>query len=97
MILTAEEKKRFQRAVASGELSKLIEPWEPWWLKPSARTISLSREGTQLVQPLSNEETLTSTRHGPESDPAQDIPPGRLALKRHYHPSTSSAQPSHLR
>ncbi|XP_058203687.1 uncharacterized protein LOC131317965 [Rhododendron vialii] len=74
--LTAEEKKRFQRAVASGELSKLIEPWEPWWLKPSARTISLSREGTQLVQPLSNEETVTSTQHGPESDPTHDIPPG---------------------
>ncbi|KAG5563525.1 hypothetical protein RHGRI_006083 [Rhododendron griersonianum] len=74
--LSAEEKKRFQRAVASGELSKLIEPWEPWWLKPSARTISLSREGTQLIQPLSNEETVTSAQHGPESDPAHDIPPG---------------------
>ncbi|KAI8533617.1 hypothetical protein RHMOL_Rhmol10G0023400 [Rhododendron molle] len=61
-----------QRAVASGELSKLIEPWEPLWLKPSARTISLSREGTQLVQSFSK----TSTRHGLESDPAQDIPPG---------------------
>jgi hypothetical protein len=29
--LSAEEKKRFQRAVASGELSKLIEAWDPWW------------------------------------------------------------------
>lgn len=38
--------------MASGELSKLIELWDPWWLKPSARTISLSREGTQLIQPL---------------------------------------------
>ncbi|KAH7839199.1 hypothetical protein Vadar_001005 [Vaccinium darrowii] len=74
--LSAEEKKRFRRAVASGELSRLIEPWEPWWLKPSARKISLSREGTQLVQPLSNEELVTSPQHGPESDPAQDIPPG---------------------
>lgn len=74
--MSAEEKKRFQRAVASGELSKLIEPWEPWWLKLSARTISLSREGAQLVQPLSNEETVTATQHGLESDPAHDIPPG---------------------
>ncbi|XWS61555.1 hypothetical protein CRYUN_Cryun07bG0135300 [Craigia yunnanensis] len=37
--LSLEEKKRFQRAVASGELSKMIEPWDPWWLKPVARTI----------------------------------------------------------
>ncbi|KAG5549963.1 hypothetical protein RHGRI_015054 [Rhododendron griersonianum] len=65
--LTAEEKKRFQRAVASGELSKLIEPWEPWWLKPCARKISLSREGTQLVQPLPDEETMQ------KEPPAQDF------------------------
>lgn len=51
-----EEKKRFQRAIASGELSKMLKPWDPWWLKPSARNISLSKEGTQLVQPLTNEE-----------------------------------------
>ncbi|GMP96764.1 hypothetical protein CsSME_00045265 [Camellia sinensis var. sinensis] len=63
--LSAEEKKHFQRAVASGELSKLIEPWEPWWLKPSARTISLSREGTRLVQPLAKQETLSSTEPSP--------------------------------
>ncbi|PRQ16429.1 hypothetical protein RchiOBHm_Chr7g0184131 [Rosa chinensis] len=50
--LSAEEKKLFQRAVASGELSKTIKPWDPWWLKPSARTISFSKEGTQLIQPL---------------------------------------------
>ncbi|PWA60227.1 HIT-type Zinc finger family protein [Artemisia annua] len=54
--LSTKEKKHFQRAIASGELSKLIEPWEPWWFKPSARTISLSPEGTQLVQPITNEE-----------------------------------------
>ncbi|XP_024986926.1 zinc finger HIT domain-containing protein 2 isoform X2 [Cynara cardunculus var. scolymus] len=67
--LSSEEKKHFQRAVASGELSKLIEPWEPWWLKPSARTISLSREGTQRVQPITKQE--------PDSSPhAHEVPPG---------------------
>ena len=50
--LSAEEKEHFQRALASGELSKLVEPWGPWWLKSSARTISPSKEGTRLVQPL---------------------------------------------
>lgn len=67
--LSTEEKKHFQRAVASGELSKLIEPWEPWWLKPSARAISLSPEGTQRVQPITNE----------EADPLNktyEVPPG---------------------
>lgn len=52
--LSLEEKKRFQRAVASGELSKMIEPWDPWWLKPAARTICLSKDGTPLVQPMAN-------------------------------------------
>ncbi|GKE75105.1 zinc finger HIT domain-containing protein 2, partial [Tanacetum coccineum] len=74
--LSTEEKKHFQRAVASGELSKLIEPWEPWWLKPSARTISLSPEGTQRVQPITNEEV----------DPLNityEVPPGpETALPR---------------
>lgn len=48
--LSLEERKGFQRALASGELSKMIQPWEPWWLRPSARTISLGHGGTQLVQ-----------------------------------------------
>ncbi|KAI7994795.1 Zinc finger HIT domain-containing protein 2 [Camellia lanceoleosa] len=74
--LSAEEKKHFQRAVASGELSKLIEPWEPWWLKPSARTISLSREGTQLVQPVAKQETVASPPDDLGSDQSYEIPPG---------------------
>ncbi|XP_059655926.1 uncharacterized protein LOC132302935 [Cornus florida] len=74
--LSAEEKKRLQRAMASGELSKFIEPWDPWWLKPSARTISLSQDGTQLVQPLINQETVISKQEYKESDQSHDIPPG---------------------
>uniref|UniRef100_A0A7N0T816 Uncharacterized protein n=1 Tax=Kalanchoe fedtschenkoi TaxID=63787 RepID=A0A7N0T816_KALFE len=31
---SAEEKKQFQRAVASGELSKMIEPRDPCWVQP---------------------------------------------------------------
>ncbi|PON73577.1 Zinc finger, HIT-type domain [Parasponia andersonii] len=74
--LSAEEKKRFQRAIASGELSKMIKPWDPWWLRPSARTISLSSEGTQLVQPLAKEEFLTSPQSHLESNQSSEIPPG---------------------
>ncbi|KAL5551537.1 hypothetical protein UlMin_001713 [Ulmus minor] len=74
--LSTEEKKQFQRAVASGELSKMIEPWDPWWLRPSARKISLSREGTPLVQPLSRQEPSLSPQADPESEQTSEIPPG---------------------
>ncbi|XP_077248514.1 HIT-type Zinc finger family protein isoform X2 [Tasmannia lanceolata] len=65
--LSPEEMKQFQRAVASGELGKMIEPWNPWWLKPSARTISLSHKGTQLVSPFLD---------GQEMAQLSEIPPG---------------------
>ncbi|XP_040366734.1 zinc finger HIT domain-containing protein 2 isoform X2 [Rosa chinensis] len=74
--LSAEEKKLFQRAVASGELSKMIKPWDPWWLKPSARTISFSKEGTQLIQPLAKEDEPMSPEEDQESSQASEIPPG---------------------
>jgi hypothetical protein len=71
--LSAEEKKHFQRAVASGELSKLVEPWDPWWLKSSARTVSLSKEGTRLVQPLTKEEA-SSSHDGAGYQPSEILP-----------------------
>ncbi|CAK7335799.1 unnamed protein product [Dovyalis caffra] len=74
--LSVEEKKCFQRAVASGELSKLIEPWDPWWLKSSARTISLSKEGTRLVQPLVKEEASSSHQNDGAGGQPSEIPPG---------------------
>ncbi|XP_009793280.1 uncharacterized protein [Nicotiana sylvestris] len=74
--LSAEERKHFQRAVASGELSKLIKPWEPWWLKPSARNISLGRDGAQLVQPLVREDAALSSEDDIEGGPLHGIPLG---------------------
>ncbi|XP_074559109.1 uncharacterized protein LOC141815045 isoform X2 [Curcuma longa] len=68
--LSPEETKHFRRAIASGELSKLIEPWTPWWRKPSARSISLSPEGCQLVKALdvqSTTDTISEIPVGPES------------------------------
>jgi hypothetical protein len=50
--LSASERKEFLRAVASGKISHMVIPWEPWWLKPSASTISFSSQGCQLVQSL---------------------------------------------
>lgn len=74
--LSLEEQKHFQRAIASGELSKLIKPWEPWWLRPAAKHICLSQEGTQLVQPLMNNEQLVSSQNDIESEQSNGIPPG---------------------
>ncbi|KAF5478019.1 hypothetical protein F2P56_004613 [Juglans regia] len=74
--LSAAEKKQFQRALASGELSKMIEPWDPWWLKPCARTISLSQEGTQLIQALDKQEASVLPQEDLESNQASEIPPG---------------------
>lgn len=74
--LSAEEIKQFRRAVASGELSKMIEPWDPWWKRPSARAVSLSPEGSQLVTPLhQQEETITSPSSTPEPN-LSGIPAG---------------------
>lgn len=70
--LSLEEKKQFQRAIACGELSKMIKPWDPWWSKPSAREIRLSKEGTQLVQTLSEQELENET----ESNESSEIPLG---------------------
>lgn len=74
--LSAEERKSFQRALASGELSRMIEPWEPWWLKPSAGVIVLSKEGTQLVQSLAEQETPVPPKDDQESNLSSGIPPG---------------------
>ncbi|MED6216786.1 hypothetical protein PIB30_011112 [Stylosanthes scabra] len=84
--LSVEEKKRFQRAIASGELSKMIKPWEPWWSKLSARKICLSKEGTQLVQPLAEEEMEDDTEDQDSSKiplgPETPLPPvSRLSSK----------------
>ncbi|GAB2300724.1 hypothetical protein Dimus_034761 [Dionaea muscipula] len=69
--LSSEEKELFRRAMASGELSKMIEPWDPWWLKPSARSVSLNSDGSQLIQLLGRQERPESSSDiipaGPEA------------------------------
>ncbi|CAH8280720.1 unnamed protein product [Arabidopsis lyrata] len=69
--LSLEERKGFQRALASGELSKMIQPWDPWWLRASARTINLGLGGTQLVQCVEEEEeeaiVVSEVPRGPDT------------------------------
>uniref|UniRef100_A0A0E0M9U6 HIT-type domain-containing protein n=1 Tax=Oryza punctata TaxID=4537 RepID=A0A0E0M9U6_ORYPU len=68
--LSDDEITRFRQSLASGELSKMIKPWTPWWKKPSARSISLSPDGSQLIRQVSVEDTNTSD---PMADPESSI------------------------
>lgn len=86
--LSNEEKKHFQRAVASGQLSKMIQPWDPWWLNPSAKTISLSPQGTQLVQPV--------TPNEPDPGHTATLPPGPTTELPPVKSLLGSSQPSPL-
>ncbi|CAN6306124.1 unnamed protein product [Urochloa humidicola] len=74
--LSDDEIKRFRQALASGELSKMIEPWTPWWKKPSARSISLSPDGSQLIRQVSGEDTSTSDPMTDEEASINEIPEG---------------------
>lgn len=74
--LSAEEIKHFRKALTSGDLSRLIEPWTPWWTKPAARSISLSPAGSQLVKPLHEHgETIAQLSTTPEPN-LSEVPAG---------------------
>lgn len=65
----------------------MIDPWDPWWLKPSARTISLSKQGPQLVQPLGQHDSSAPPEDDVEINQSSEIPPGpeSLVLQSHLH------------
>lgn len=48
--LTPAERVAFEVALASGELARLLLPWEPWWRSAKACNLSLSTAGTRLIQ-----------------------------------------------
>ncbi|KAL6642814.1 hypothetical protein ACP70R_020995 [Stipagrostis hirtigluma subsp. patula] len=74
--LSDDEIKRFRQALASGELSKMIEPWTPWWKKPSARSIYLSPDGSQLIKQVSLEDAATSDPMTDDEPSINEIPEG---------------------
>ena len=47
--LTPGELLEFRRALAAGQLSGLVEPWQPWWLTDAAAQLQLGPGGTALV------------------------------------------------
>ncbi|CAM0956445.1 unnamed protein product [Alopecurus aequalis] len=73
--LSDDEIKRFRQALASGELSKMIEPWTPWWKNPSAKSISLSHDGSQLIREINTDDTTSDQTTVSESI-INEIPEG---------------------
>lgn len=53
----------------------MIKPWEPWWLKPSARMVSLGRSGNQLVRAIDEHDVQTSS-HNTSEISFSEIPAG---------------------
>lgn len=47
--LTPAELAAFHRALAAGELSSAVAPWQPWWLGDDAAALQLGAGGTRLV------------------------------------------------
>ncbi|KAI5017508.1 hypothetical protein ZWY2020_042396 [Hordeum vulgare] len=74
--LSDDEIKRFRQALASGELSKMIEPWTPWWKNPSAKSISLSHDGSQLIRQISTDDTTLSDPVTASESFINEIPEG---------------------
>lgn len=74
--LSDDQIKRFRQALASGELSKMIEPWTPWWKKTSARSISLSPDGSQLIGQVRTEDTAIPDPMTDQEPSINEIPEG---------------------
>lgn len=74
--LSDDEIKRFRHALVSGELSKMIEPWTPWWKKPSSRSISLSPDGSQLIREVTTEDTAMPYPMTDQEASVNEIPEG---------------------
>lgn len=73
----------------------MIEPWDPWWTTPSARTITLSREGAQLVQAIPEREDSPSPEFESQAKQASEIPRGPESPLPPLR-QLSSAEPSPL-
>ncbi|GJN19919.1 hypothetical protein PR202_gb07235 [Eleusine coracana subsp. coracana] len=74
--LSDDEIKRFRQALASGELSKMIEPWTPWWKKQPSRSISRSPDGSQLIREVTSEDSSMPDSMTDQEPSINEIPEG---------------------
>eukprot|EP00899_Mesostigma_viride_P007982 jgi/Mesvir1/17185/Mv07606-RA.1 len=85
--LSPEDLRRFHAAAATGQLSHLVMPWEPWWLREDARTLALDTRGQPLVQAV-----LVGLTDGIPPPPSTPLPP----LSTLSSVAPSPALPYHL-
>ena len=55
--LSPAELAAFHRALAAGELSGAVQPWQPWWLSEAAAGLELGARGTPLMTAVGEGET----------------------------------------
>ncbi|EFN54985.1 hypothetical protein CHLNCDRAFT_134781 [Chlorella variabilis] len=55
--LSPAELAAFHRALAAGELSGTVQPWQPWWLSEAAAGLELGARGTPLMTAVGEGET----------------------------------------
>eukprot|EP00897_Mesotaenium_endlicherianum_P000348 jgi/Mesen1/10313/ME000079S09732 len=65
--LSKEEQREFQRAVAAGEVSRLMRAWDPWWLQPTAGGTPLTAFGTAAITPVTRSLSSAPTHAGADA------------------------------
>mgnify|MGYP001810764165 CR=1 FL=1 len=76
--LSPAELAAFHRALAAGELSDTLAPWQPWWLTEEAAALELGVGGTPLV--VAAEEQASAAADGEQQRRQQallPVPPSR--------------------
>jgi hypothetical protein len=83
--LTDRERKDFERAAASGDLSREVETWNPWWLTREGNEIIATSSGQRVVAESGE---FASSADGSEDGtgipplPAQALPSSRSLVRR---------------
>ncbi|KAL2633953.1 hypothetical protein R1flu_005432 [Riccia fluitans] len=77
--LTETEREHFMRYLATGEGSRLIQPWNPWWLNPLAKNVSVSKQGSSLIQSLDSSPDSSSSPSGmAANDELMEVSPSEV-------------------
>ena len=94
--------------LTSTDFSALVEPWQPWWLLPEARTLKLTATGNRLVTlttplPLgqaaphtTQQHDIIASNHVPDFIPAPFHEASFTRGSSDIHRRASTAEPVHI-
>lgn len=88
--LTPQELAAFHRALAAGELSGAVQPWQPWWLSEEAARLELGAGGTALV---AEEQAAAAAAAGGEGRQASGMPGEQAAEAQEQQQQQAAGQP----